>query len=334
MAINLKKSKSSKDKGKLETEMQKIQDQMKAIDEEEARVQAEEDAIIKAEAKTKSDLEAKVKKLDLEMDSLKAQDSLLMNDPGEEDEVGLDEVEDLDEQEIDLNKETVSKEENMVEKDSKEVMKSLKAQEKALKKEEKRLTAQAKKKDKESLKKIKEDASEERRQAKIKKIEVTVGGKSYMFPEKSIYDLSKKDFKIKEDRRKIKEGEVCILYLRESGIAEIKYVKPENGMFIVEGMYYHIVEACNYSLGPKRIPLAVIPEWSFIPISRKTHWDKLGGIPASAQKLIIKSLESAEIVKIRQENEPAKKADGKLVIGILVAAVIGLYLFSKTTGAA
>ena len=317
MAINLKKSKDSKKKA-LEEKLKKMQDEIKVIEEEEARVEAEELAEEEAEKKEKDDLEKKLEDLDVEIEELKAKGDKI-NEPSEG---------------IDLNREEVFEETSMVKKDTKGAIKLLKVKEKDLKKEEKKLASQTREDEKKARRKIKEEEAEERRQSKIEKVKVMVGEKSYMFPVKAIYDLSKKDFKIKEDRRKIKEGEVCILYLRESGIADIKYVKPENGMFIVDGMYYHIVESCNYSLGPKRIPLAVIPEWSFIPISRKTHWDKLGGIPASAQKLIIKSLESAEIVKIKQENEPAKKADGKLIIMIVIAAVVGLYFLTKGSGVA
>lgn len=199
------------------------------------------------------------------------------------------------------------------------------------------------KKKEEELKKLKIDlnnkeASKKKKMVKkdpknkIKTVRVVVGEKEYDIPEKAIYDLSKREYKIKEDKKKIKEGEVCILYLRESGIAEIKYVRPDNGMFIVDGVYYHIKESCNYSLGNKRIPLAVIPEWAFIPLSRKDYSQKLASNTQEAQKLIIKTLESAEIVKINKENEPAKKADTKLVIYIVIAAVAGLYFLNKMTG--
>lgn len=349
MAISLKKSRNEKKKDNLGAKMQKIQDEMKAIEEEEAKATANELAAQEADAKAKVDLDNRLKKLDSEIESLQQQDPLL-NKPSEQ---PVDEIEEAEaeeerireseggqliglelESEIDLNKEELYQEKSMVEKDSKQVIKDLKAKGKILKKEEKKALKESKNAEKKVLKSAKEAEAEQRRQLKIKKIRVTVGEKSYMVPESAIFDLSKKDYKIKEDRKKIKEGQVCVLYLLESGIADIKYVKPDNGMFIVDGMYYHMVDACNYSIGPKRIPLAVIPEWSFSPVSRKNYWHKLGGVFQAAQKLIIKSLESAEIVKIRQEGEPAKKADGKLIIVIVIAAVVGLYFLTKGSGVA
>ena len=41
---------------------------------------------------------------------------------------------------------------------------------------------------------------------KGKVIKVTVGEKEYQVPESQIYDLSKKEYKIKEDKKKIKQG--------------------------------------------------------------------------------------------------------------------------------
>lgn len=164
---------------------------------------------------------------------------------------------------------------------------------------------------------------------KGKTIKVMVGDKSYEVPEKQVFDLSKREYKIREDGKKISQGEVCILYLRESGIGEFKYVRPDNGMFIIQGRYYHINHSCIYNVGKKRVPLAIIPEWSFIPLSKKEYEIVLGSQYQEAQMLIIKSLENAEVVKIQQETQPSKKADGKLIIWIIIIAVIGLYMLQK-----
>lgn len=194
------------------------------------------------------------------------------------------------------------------------------------------------KEDKKKLKEDKRELAKKRLQskredsAKGKKIKVIVGDKEYEVPESQIFDLSKKEYKIKEDIKKISNAEVVVLYLRDSGIGEFKYVKPNNGMFIVEGRYYHINHSCIYNIGKKRIPLAVIPEWSFIPLSKKEYEIILGAKYQDAQMLIIKSLENAEVVKINQDVTPTKKGDPKLIGWILVAAVVGVYFLSKTFG--
>ena len=149
-----------------------------------------------------------------------------------------------------------------------------------------------------------------------------------------IFDFQPKEYKIEENKKKISDGEVAVLYLTSSGIGQLKYVKPENGMYIVEGRYYHVIGSCNYSLGKKRIPLAVIPEWSFVPLSKKDFEVKMGAKYQDAQGLIIKSLENAEIVKINQDLMPKKAPNAKLIIWIIIAAVVGLFIFNRFFGGA
>lgn len=178
----------------------------------------------------------------------------------------------------------------------------------------------------------KEEKKLKKEEAKL--IKVTYDGKDFKVPKAMVFEMSKREFKIREDTKKISQGEVAVLMLRESSVGDLKYVKPSNGMFIVEGRYYHIIDACNFNIGKKRIPLAVIPEWSFIPLSKKEYEVKLGAKYQDAQQLIIKSLENAEIVKINQETAPKGQANGKLIIGIVIAAVIGLFFINKYFGGA
>jgi len=160
-----------------------------------------------------------------------------------------------------------------------------------------------------------------------------IDGEEHIINKRSIFDLSKREYKIKENNKKINKGEVAILFLRESGIAELKYVRPENDMFIINGNYYHTKGTCIYNIGKKRIPLAVIPEWSFVPLSRKNYEEKLGSKYQEAQRLIIKSMENAEIVKINQEDpNKKKKADTKTIVILVIIAIVGLYFLQKGFG--
>lgn len=188
------------------------------------------------------------------------------------------------------------------------------------------------KKVKEAEKAEKDLSKKEKKSKEVKKVKVTVGEDEYMIPSEAIVNYSKKDFKLKEDIKRISKGEVLILFLRESGVGEFKYVKPDNGMFIVDGRYYHVRGNCIFNVGKKRIPLAVIPEWSFIPLSRIEYETKLHASEQEAQLLIIKSLENAEVVKINQETEPAKKADSKLIIWIIIGAIVGLFFLNRFFG--
>lgn len=164
------------------------------------------------------------------------------------------------------------------------------------------------------------------------KIKVTIGDKSFMVPKEMIAEHSKKEYPVKENSKKIANAQVAVLYLRESGIADLKYVRPQNGMFIVDGRYYHTTGSCIFNLGKKRIPLAVIPEWSFVPLSRKEYEKVMGSKYQEAQLLIIKSLENAEIVKINQDGMPKSKGDAKVIVWILIAAVVGLFMLNKWFG--
>lgn len=188
---------------------------------------------------------------------------------------------------------------------------------------------------------IKESKKDERKiqvaaktQAKqeAKKIKVVVGEDEYFIKKESVFEYARRDFKIQENNKKIMNGEVAVLLLREGGVGDLKYVRPDNGMFIVQGHYYHIIDSCIFNIGKKRIPLAVIPEWSFIPLSKKDFGARMGEQEQSAQKLIIKSLENAEIVKINSEFAPKDKPNGKLIVWILIAGVVGIYVLSKMFG--
>ena len=165
-------------------------------------------------------------------------------------------------------------------------------------------------------------------------IKVVIDGKEYQYPKTMIFEKCPKEYKIQENNKKISQGEIAVLFMRESGLYELKYVRPENGMFIVQGRYYHIVGSCNGIVGKKRIPLAVIPEWSFIPLSKKEYEVKLGSKYQEAQSLIIKSLENAEIVKINQDVAPKHNPNSKLIVGIIIAAIVGLYVLNKFFGGA
>lgn len=148
----------------------------------------------------------------------------------------------------------------------------------------------------------------------------------------AIFELAKRDYKIKEDKKKIAGGEVAIMFLRDNGIGDIKYMKPENGMFLVNGNYYHQIEACVHSIGPKRIPMAVIPEWSMTPLSKLQFADLMGAEPQLAQKLIIKSIEHAEIVKIDKELAPNKPANTKALLWGIIGLVVAVYMINKFFG--
>src|SRR3990167_5750774 len=69
------------------------------------------------------------------------------------------------------------------------------------------------------------------------------------------------------DENKLKKPDrVAIMFLRNNGTAETYYLKSKNGMFEIDGKTYHERRDCVYRIGKERVPLAIIPEWSLIPI--------------------------------------------------------------------
>jgi len=180
-------------------------------------------------------------------------------------------------------------------------------------------------------KKIKENKKDKK--DKKNYIQGEILGKKYKIPTKALFELSKKEHKLKEKSSKIAKGEVAVMYLRNSGIAELRYVKPENDFFVVDGHYYHIDESCYYSIGKKRIPMAIIPEWSFTPLSRKAYGEVLQADSQHAQKLIIKALENAEIVKINRDDGKEKgKLNPKTAIIIVILIIVAIAVLPKFLG--
>lgn len=183
----------------------------------------------------------------------------------------------------------------------------------------------------------KQKGSEDPEKTSTKHIKVIIedkkdGNKEFLVKKEAIFEFSKRPYKVKEEKSKISNGEICVMYLRENGVGDFMYVRPENGMFLLQGNYYHQHEACVHSMGPKRIPLAIIPEWSMTPLSRRDFSKLMGEDAQLAQKLIIKSIEHAEIVKIDKEMAPAKAGNTKALIWWVIIAAVGIALASNFLG--
>lgn len=187
---------------------------------------------------------------------------------------------------------------------------------------------------------LKEKKKKERLNKKINKkqglIEFEVDGQKYKLKKESFFELARKDVKIQHNQNKINNGEVAILYLRNSGYGEFKYVKPENNMFVINNKYYHQKSSCVYTIGKKRTPMAVIPEWSFIPITRNEHGELLGIDIQEAQTQAIKAMETVEIVRRGDDGDKkkGKSADAKTIIIIVIVAIIAIAVLPKLLGGA
>lgn len=142
---------------------------------------------------------------------------------------------------------------------------------------------------------------------------------------------SKKDLDLSAYRNKKMEamGFILCLYLRKNGRGELRYVRmDEVGQIKVDGYVYHERDA-TYRFGKKNDPVLVIMEGALVPINKETLKEHLGFESAEAQKLVIKGIEQAEVVKASGVDENAKKpfTPSKWLIGLVIAAIIGIYAY-------
>jgi len=181
---------------------------------------------------------------------------------------------------------------------------------------------------KEEKEKVQQEIEEESKKDKHGKIKRKWGRKKI---ESNVFKDSKKDLDLKPYKNKKLEskGMILCIYLRKNGLAELRYVQmDEVGQIKIDGYVYHERDA-TYRFGKKNDPVLVILEGSLVPISKEILKENLGSESAEAQKLIIKGIEQAEVVKSGDLNEQNKKkfAPPKWAIGIAIAVIIGIYAF-------
>lgn len=126
-----------------------------------------------------------------------------------------------------------------------------------------------------------------------------------------------------------KQGNILCFYLRKNGIADPRYVRmDEVGQIKVGGYTYHERDA-TYRMGKKNDPVLLLMEGALVPLTKETLKEHLGFETAEAQKLVIKGIEQAEVVKMGGLEDHLKKsfAPPKWLIGLGIAIIIGIYAF-------
>lgn len=137
----------------------------------------------------------------------------------------------------------------------------------------------------------------------------------------------------KVDKNKVTKGLVPILYLRNSGAAELMYVKPRDGFFDFNGKIYSEEPDKYWVFGKKRCPMVIIPEWTLKPLDRKEMFEDDKGNQNLQESVTYatKAIEHAEIVKM-EGGKPKKPINMKSVVVIGILLVVG-YAFMKGQGA-
>lgn len=135
----------------------------------------------------------------------------------------------------------------------------------------------------------------------------------------------KKSFwnKVFKKKKLEKNNTIAILFLRNNGVAEPMERSVRNGFINVEGKTYHENRDCIYRIkvDGHTYPLALIPEWSLIPIGTR-KWDDKAMLEkfAELQDHTLKGIRHAELVKM--EGRSGTKINAKAAIGIAIALVI------------
>lgn len=125
------------------------------------------------------------------------------------------------------------------------------------------------------------------------------------------------------NRKKLnKPKRVAVIYLRNNGVAEPIELESKKGFFNIEGHVYHEDKDCIYTITKDRIPLAIIPEWSLIPIGTK-RWEDKPMLEKfhECEDHIIRGIRHAELVRMG-DKDSSTKLDMKKAILIGVGAIV------------
>lgn len=123
---------------------------------------------------------------------------------------------------------------------------------------------------------------------------------------------------------------IAVLFLRNNGRAETMQLETRNGFFNIARKTYHERKDCIWVVGKDRIPLAIIPEWSLIPLGTK-EWDDKPMLEKfnELQDHTLKGIRHAELVKMGDKdysNVPTKKIIVWGLIILIGGIIIANYL--------
>ncbi len=144
---------------------------------------------------------------------------------------------------------------------------------------------------------------------------------------KKLWDGSWRKNKLK------KPNSVAVLFLRNNGKAIQYEMETRKGFFELQGKTYHEDNDCMYQInldGAVR-PLAVICEWSLVPVGKQGWYSANDGEGrlefmirkfAEFQDYAIRGIRNAELVKMGESNKSPMNA--RTVILLIVAGIIGI----------
>ena len=131
-----------------------------------------------------------------------------------------------------------------------------------------------------------------------------------------------------KDRLK-KPSKVAVLYLRNNNNAELVETEPKDDIFYINNESYHVDNACVFTVGKERIPLAIIAEWDLIPLGTKAWIDQpLRKKFSELERHVLKGIRNAELVKTLGGRGDMKLTTKQLIVYGIIALVIGAVLLN------
>ncbi len=119
---------------------------------------------------------------------------------------------------------------------------------------------------------------------------------------------------------------IAVIFLRNNGRAEAMQLETRNGFFNINKKTYHERRDCTWVVGKDRIPLAIIPEWSLIPLGTK-EWDDKPMLEKfnELQDHTLKGIRHAELVK-GGDNDYSDIPTKKIILWGLIILVGGIII--------
>ncbi len=119
---------------------------------------------------------------------------------------------------------------------------------------------------------------------------------------------------------------IAVLFLRNNGRAETMQLETRNGFFNIAKKTYHERRDCTWVVDKDRIPLAIIPEWSLIPLGTK-EWEDKPMLEKfnELQDHTLKGIRHAELVKMG-ETDFGGIPPKKIIIWGIVILVAGIII--------
>ena len=124
-----------------------------------------------------------------------------------------------------------------------------------------------------------------------------------------------------------KPNKVAVLYLKNNGKAVPLELEVRDGFFHIEGKIYHENRDCMFAITRERIPLAIIQEWSLVPIGTKDWDDKdIKEKFTEVQDHALKAIRHAEAVRMGFNEKPAISPKA-IILGLIALVIAGAVIY-------